>query len=193
MPDPKESALSRWSRLKRESEAGEGADSRSAEKHPRDPTKPQEAPLEADGRGEPKPDDAPDAVRLEDLPDVETLTYESDFTAFLQKGVPESLQRLALAKLWRSNPVLANLDGLNDYDWDFTEGGLTDAIKALTPEQGDKTPLPHREEVLPGRRPQAGAQPPKQGEGGHVGAADRAQQDSDDRAPDDTVPPRKPS
>jgi hypothetical protein len=43
MPDPKESALSRWSRLKQESEAGEGAGSRSAEKHPRDPTQPQEA------------------------------------------------------------------------------------------------------------------------------------------------------
>jgi len=192
MPDPKEGALGRWSRLKRESEAGKRADGRA-----RDQTKPAETPSEADARGEPKRDEATDAVRLEDLPDIETLTYESDFTAFLQKGVPESLQRLALAKLWRSNPVLANLDGLNDYDWDFTQGGLTDAVKALTPEQGDKTPMSHREEVLPGRRPQVSAQAPTQDESGHVGAAvhdtDEAPEDPDDPASDGTAPQRKPS
>ena len=30
-----------------------------------------------------------------------------------------ALRRLALRRLWRSDPVLANLDGLNDYDEDF--------------------------------------------------------------------------
>ena len=38
----------------------------------------------------------------------------------MAKGVPEVLRRQALRKLWRLNPVLANLDGLNDYDEDFT-------------------------------------------------------------------------
>ncbi len=54
-----------------------------------------------------------------DLPDVEDLDADSDFTPFMQAGVPESIQRLALRKLWQSNPILANLDGLNDYDEDF--------------------------------------------------------------------------
>ena len=54
-----------------------------------------------------------------DLPDIESLDANSDYTAFLQDGVPEELQRLALRTLWRSDPVLANLDGLNDYDEDF--------------------------------------------------------------------------
>lgn len=56
----------------------------------------------------------------EDLPDIDSLSYGSDFSAFLQKNVPEHLHRLALRKLWTSNPVLANVDGLNDYDLDYT-------------------------------------------------------------------------
>lgn len=54
--------------------------------------------------------------------DLETLTYESDFSVFLKKGVPAALKNAALRKLWASNPVLANVDGLNDYDQDFRLG-----------------------------------------------------------------------
>lgn len=53
--------------------------------------------------------------------DIETLDYESDFTVFMDAKVPEALRRMALRKLWRSNPILANIDGLNDYDEDFTD------------------------------------------------------------------------
>lgn len=53
--------------------------------------------------------------------DLEALTYESDFGPFLRAGVPSLLKRQALRKLWSSNPVLANVDGLNDYDGDFTQ------------------------------------------------------------------------
>ena len=56
----------------------------------------------------------------EDLPDIDSLSYGSDFSAFLQKNVPDYLHKLALRKLWTSNPVLANVDGLNDYDLDYT-------------------------------------------------------------------------
>ncbi|WP_428645039.1 DUF3306 domain-containing protein [Roseibium sp.] len=62
-----------------------------------------------------------DAEILEELglPDPDTLTGEDDFTGYLAKTVPERLRRRALRKLWVTNPVLANLDGLNDYDEDF--------------------------------------------------------------------------
>ena len=59
-----------------------------------------------------------------ELPPVESLTATSDFTPFLRDKVPEALRKAALRKLWRSDPVLANLDGLNDYDEDFTGGSL---------------------------------------------------------------------
>jgi hypothetical protein len=106
-----EGVLARWSRLKR-AQAGRS-----------EPPAPEEAPAgepeaavpDADG-GSPE---AAAAVRIEDLPDIESLTYESDFTVFMAKGVPKALRNQALKKLWRSDPVLANLDGLNDYDLDY--------------------------------------------------------------------------
>ncbi|PTW60838.1 uncharacterized protein DUF3306 [Breoghania corrubedonensis] len=56
----------------------------------------------------------------DDLPAIDSLTARSDFTVFLQRNVPAHLHKLAMRKLWRSDPVLANLDGLNDYDTDYT-------------------------------------------------------------------------
>ncbi len=53
--------------------------------------------------------------------DIEKLEYDSDFSVFMDAKVPKALKRMALRKLWRSNPILANIDGLNDYDEDFTD------------------------------------------------------------------------
>lgn len=53
------------------------------------------------------------------LPSLEELDANSDYTGFLGKDVPEALTRAALRKLWLSDPVFANLDGLNDYDLDY--------------------------------------------------------------------------
>ena len=56
-----------------------------------------------------------------DLPDPATMKADSDFSAFMNARVPEQLRRRALRVLWRSNPVLANLDGMVDYGEDFTD------------------------------------------------------------------------
>ena len=70
------------------------------------------------------------ATVVEELPDIDSLTAESDYTVFMGKGVPEHLKRLALRKLWLSDPVLANVDGLVDYGEDFTVSELVgDAVK----------------------------------------------------------------
>jgi len=53
------------------------------------------------------------------LPPIDELTAESDYTVFLGKNVPQALTNAALRKLWLSDPVLANLDRLNDYDDDY--------------------------------------------------------------------------
>ncbi len=55
------------------------------------------------------------------LPDPDTLGQGDDFRGFLEKTVPERIRRRALRRLWRSNPVLANLDGLVDHGEDFTD------------------------------------------------------------------------
>ena len=63
-----------------------------------------------------------------DLPDVETLNADSDYTGFLGENVPADVAKMALRKLWRSDPVLANVDGLNDYDEDFSKVGMVSEV-----------------------------------------------------------------
>jgi hypothetical protein len=111
MAKHEEGVLARWSRLKREqAERNESPPSEETAASASLPAAP-DAGVDAQEES--------DTVRLEDLPDIETLTYESDFSAFMAKGVPKAIRNQALKKLWRSNPVLANLDGLNDYDLDY--------------------------------------------------------------------------
>lgn len=56
------------------------------------------------------------------LPDPDALVMGDDFKAFMVKTVPQHLRKRALRSLWRSNPVLACIDGLNDYDDDYLTG-----------------------------------------------------------------------
>ena len=56
--------------------------------------------------------------------DLDTIDEESDLSIFMKAGVPEALKKQALSILWRSNPVFANVDGLNDYDEDFGSSDL---------------------------------------------------------------------
>ena len=64
------------------------------------------------------------------LPPIETLDSKSDFTPFLKKGVSHLLKRAALRKLWKTDPILANLDGLNDYDEDFVRMSAGKIVKS---------------------------------------------------------------
>jgi hypothetical protein len=94
--------LTRWSRLKQ-------AEREKASRHEPGPPDPAAA-------GSPEPPTDP----LEDLPALESLTKDSDFRAFMRPGVPEELRtNQALRKLWGSDPVYANLDGLLEYGEDF--------------------------------------------------------------------------
>ncbi|MDG1470335.1 MAG: DUF3306 domain-containing protein [Ascidiaceihabitans sp.] len=59
-----------------------------------------------------------------ELPDPDTLKMGDDFSAFMAKAVPDRIRRRALRTLWRSNPVLANVDMLVDYGEDFTDAAM---------------------------------------------------------------------
>ena len=76
------------------------------------------------------------------LPDPDSLEPGQDIAGFMNKAVPERLRRRAMRQLWRLNPVLANLDGLNDYDGDFTNAA-TDAPGVKTAYQVGKGLLRH--------------------------------------------------
>ena len=115
-------ALSRWSRRKLEARAGRPADedgetSRAATPAQKAPeVLSEEQTLEAFRESEPELADSISKI------DIDKLTFEDDFTIFMKAAVPDFIRRKALAKLWTSNPILAVLDGLNDYDLDYTQG-----------------------------------------------------------------------
>ena len=56
-----------------------------------------------------------------DLPLPEDTDDAAVLRRFLTETVPQRLKQRALRRMWRLNPVLANLDGLNDYDGDYTD------------------------------------------------------------------------
>ena len=62
-----------------------------------------------------------EVLRELDLPDPESLAEGDDFSVFLKRTVPERIRLRALRRLWTTNPVLANLDGLIEYGEDFTD------------------------------------------------------------------------
>ena len=55
------------------------------------------------------------------LPEPEALETPDAVRDFLESAVPQRLKSRALRRLWRLNPVLANLDGLVDYGEDYTD------------------------------------------------------------------------
>lgn len=119
-----ESFLSRWARLKRESAQVE-------------PVAP--APAGAAAPSQP-------------LPPLESLDFASDFRAFLQDKVEESVKRAALKRLFHS-PEFNTMDGLDVYIDDY---GIPDPIP---PEMLSR--LAHARDMLFGPQPES---PEVQGE-----------------------------
>lgn len=55
-----------------------------------------------------------------DMPSIDSLTEESDYSGFLSPNVSEQLRKQALRKLF-SSPVFNIKDGLDDYDGEYTD------------------------------------------------------------------------
>lgn len=118
-----EDFLRRWSRLKHE----RATDKPAAEK-------PEQKPVEKS-----------------DLPPVEKLTPESDFTAFMQPKVEDTLRRAALKKLFR-DPHFNIPDPFEAYSGDWTGGEPIPPEMLATLEQAkqllfDKKEEPKQEEA----------------------------------------------
>jgi hypothetical protein len=73
---------------------------------------------EQDSASDPVVGAVDDAAEIE-LPRLEDLDENSDYSAFLNPKVAEDLRRVALRKLFRS-AIFNVRDGLDDYDEDFT-------------------------------------------------------------------------
>jgi hypothetical protein len=145
--------LSRWSRLKRASRevapaapASDDSDSRREESVP--------APVGATTAVAPAAAQPParDEV-VAALPPVESLTIDSDYSAFFQPKVPESLRRAAVKKLF-ADPRFNVMDGLDTYIDDYTKPDpIPEAmLRSLNHAQGFFAPVPdpletHRRDI----------------------------------------------
>ena len=94
------------------------------------------------------------------LPDPDTLEPGDDFKVFMKEVVPERLRRRALKKLWLSNPLLANVDGLVDYGEDFTDAAVGAGFVETTYQVG-KGMLKHIEELARKEEEKQNDKPPE--------------------------------
>ncbi len=140
MADGEKGFLQRWSKRKLETDDVDGTASQSevlpvAGRMNTDPPASHLAEM-TDGEGAPgarqgdiagqpaaKTSDKPPPMTAEDIAaiDFEALDEKSDYTRFMQDGVPDWVRRKALNKLYTTNPIFSQLDGLDHYDEDFTD------------------------------------------------------------------------
>ena len=98
--------LSRWSQRKREAKAKE-QEALPAETPAAEPTAQPEEEFD-----------------LSSLPDLDSLSADTDISLFMQKGVPEALRNAALRKMWVLDPSIRNYVGeALDYAWDWNAPG----------------------------------------------------------------------
>ena len=117
MSEP-ENFVSRWSRLKRESES---TGKRKTE--PRERAAPFDAaattPASADAPAETQTHATP-TFDPTSLPSIDSITASTDIRIFLQSGVPAELTEAALRRAWVSDPTIRDFIGIAENQWDFT-------------------------------------------------------------------------
>ena len=103
MSEP-EKFLDRWSRRKREA-TGESApgDSKAAAAPP----------------GEGKTEEV--SFDPASLPPLDSITVQTDISAFLKPGVPPDLARAALRRVWSTDPAIRDFIGPVENGWDFND------------------------------------------------------------------------
>ena len=107
--DSKESVLLRWSRRKQEAvQSTTGVDE----------DEPKETQASLDTTASTETETAP-VLTDADMPPIESLDENSDFSGFMSEGVSDELRNLALRKLFKA-PVFNIRDGLDEYDEDYT-------------------------------------------------------------------------
>lgn len=112
-----EGVFARWSRLKIESRAQSQGNTASIDRVSQlPPDELNEAALAKGPLAEAEP--AP-ILTDRDMPDLDTLDEDSDYSMFMNPGVSDALRKLALKKMFHA-PLFNIRDGLDEYDEDFT-------------------------------------------------------------------------
>ena len=59
-----------------------------------------------------------------ELPEPDTLKLGDTVEKFMDNRVPERIRARALRAFWKTNPLLANIDGLDEYCDDYTDAAM---------------------------------------------------------------------
>jgi Protein of unknown function (DUF3306) len=91
------------------------------------------------------------------LPPVESLTFESDFSPFMQPKIDEATKRAALRKLF-SDPSFNVMDGLDIYVGDYTQpdpmpAGMLERLSTVYAMLDPVDPPPVDEDAQPDAQP----------------------------------------
>jgi hypothetical protein len=114
--------LSRWSRLKRESEARPTGSEVAAE--------PPDAAELGKAESSAIPESPPEELAA--LPRLEDLTPETDLAPFMRVGVPANLRNAALRRMWALDPTIRDRVGdALDYAYDWNLPGSVPGSGAL--------------------------------------------------------------
>ncbi len=89
-----------------------------------------------------------ETAAVRNLPPLESLSKDSDFTPFLANNIPDFIRNRALRILWRSNPFFGFQDGLDDYAENFRViDKLIDAVTESSYRPGQGYDFPDDEDA----------------------------------------------
>jgi TorA maturation chaperone TorD len=99
-----ENFLSRWSRLKHESEVASP-----------------DTEVASPGTDVPSPPPSSPAFDPASLPPIESIVADSDIRQYLHADVPPELTRAALRSAWAADPAIRDFLGIAESQWDFND------------------------------------------------------------------------
>ena len=133
-----ENFVSRWSRLKHESESRGKRQTELRERAAPSSTAVTSSANEDEAAGPETP--ATPIVDPADLPSLDSITAGTDISRFLRSGVPAELTVAALRRAWVSDPLIRDFIGIAENQWDFTNPTTIPGFGPLH-ETGDKLSL----------------------------------------------------
>jgi hypothetical protein len=111
-----ENFVSRWVRLKSESDTEPKTEIASHGSRPEASVVGTETPAVE------QPDEVVDEpFDPASLPSIETITVDTDIRGFLQSRVPAALTRAALRQAWANDPAIRDFVGIAENQWDFND------------------------------------------------------------------------
>ena len=115
----RESRLSRWSRRKQQTLEQTKLEDLELEPDQQDLAAQLPESIVTDDDGSIESNSDQPILTDEDMPAIDTLNSESDFSMFMSSGVTDKLRNLALKQLFKA-PLFNIRDGLDEYDEDYT-------------------------------------------------------------------------